>query len=43
MDAGHWHNVKSSISKENNDSINFLIPQVGWKIFPSQDIPINFN
>ena len=43
MGAGHWHNVKSSINKENNDSIDFLIPQVGWKIFPSQDIPINFN
>ena len=43
MDGGHWYNAKSCINKQNNDSTNFLLPQVGWKIFPSEDIPVNFN
>ena len=43
VDGGHWYNVKSCINKQNNDSTNFLLPQVGWKIFPSEDIPVNFN
>ena len=43
VDGGHWHNVKISVNKQNNDSTNFLIPQVGWTMFPSQDIPVNFN
>ena len=43
VNAGHWYNVKASINKQNNDSINFLIPLVGWKMLPSEDIPVNFN
>ena len=42
MDARHWYNVKSSLNKQNN-STNLLIPQVGWTVFPSQDIPVNIN
>ena len=43
VDGRHWYNVKSSINKQNNDSSNFLILQVGWAMFPSQDIPVSFN
>ena len=43
MDEGHCYNVKSRTNKQNNGSTNFLIPQVGWTMFPSQDIPVNFN
>ena len=42
MDGRHWYNVKSSLNKQNN-STNLLIPQVGWTVFPSQDIPVNIN
>ena len=31
----NWYNAKSSINKQNNDSINFSIPQVGWTMLPS--------
>ena len=41
--VGHWYNVKSCINRQNIDSTNFLLPQVGWKIFPSEDKPVNFN
>ena len=42
MDGRHWYNVKSSLNKQNN-STNLLIPQVGWTVFPSQDIQVNIN
>ena len=42
MDGRHWYNVKSSLNTQNN-STNLLIPQVGWTVFPSQDIPVNIN
>ena len=43
MDGGHWYNVKSSINKQNNNSSNFLIPQVDWAMFRNQGILVNFN
>ena len=35
--------VQCKIKFKQNNSTNLLIPQVGWTVFPSQDIPVNIN
>ena len=48
VDGGKWYELKKEKSKQRNSGSNvlpkdFTFPVEGWKIFPSRDIPVNFN
>ena len=44
IDAGQWYEMKKkSICPITANAIGMSFPQSGWKQFPSQNIPTNFN
>ena len=48
VDGEKWYESKKEKSKQSNSGSHvlpkdFTFPVEGWKIFPSRDIPVNFN